>query len=85
MILAIELSQDTITLELSDKGRAVDIETAKYYHDIDDVLITSIDRLLKRNKIDIKSLKSYRILGNLGSDSTSYKIAQAFVEGLKVR
>ena len=48
-------------------------------------LITSLDRLLKRNNIDTTALKSYKILSNTGRDSTSYKIAAAFLEGLKVR
>jgi hypothetical protein len=49
------------------------------------VLITALDKLLKRNKLDAKVLKSYKILGNLGENSTSYKIAAIFVKGLRVK
>ena len=63
----------------------VDFETAKYYHDLSDVLISTLDKLLKRNKIDTTALKSFKINGNLGKDSTSYKITGAFLAALKTR
>lgn len=66
------------------KRCGVDFETAKYYHDISDVLISSLDKLLLRANIDIKSLKGYKIEGDMGASSTSYKIVSAFVEGLKI-
>ena len=47
-------------------------------------LINSLDNLLKRNKVDITTIKTYKILGNLGTDSTSYKIASAFIVGLQM-
>ena len=61
----------------------VDLQTAKYYHDLSEVLITTLDTLFKRTRIDTTALKSFKIKGNLGKDATSYKITQAFVEGLK--
>jgi hypothetical protein len=48
-------------------------------------LISALDKLLKRNKLDVKTLKSYKIISNLGKNSTSYKIAAAFIEGLKTK
>jgi hypothetical protein len=64
-------------------GVGVDSETSLYYHDLSDVLITSLDKLLKRNNIDTTALKSFKIRGNTGKNSASYKIAAAFIEGLK--
>lgn len=48
-------------------------------------LISGLDKLLKRNKMSPKALKTYKIQGNLGKDSTSHKIASAFVAALKLR
>ena len=70
-------------------------------------LITTLDKLLKRNNIDpirlfchtkakhskkaksngvgTTAISSFKIRGNIGKNSTSYKIAAAFIEGLKVR
>jgi hypothetical protein len=84
MTLQITLTQSEVALKLLQTKGRVDLETAKYYHDLSDVLITRLDKLLLKTNIDIKSLKSYKIRGNLGKDSTSYKIAAAFVEGLKI-
>lgn len=84
MELVITLNQGELRLEIRQKSRVIDFETAKYYHDLSDVLISIIDKLLKRTTLDLKAIKSYKIQGNLGTDSTSYKIASAFVEGLKV-
>ena len=83
MTLQINLSQSDITLKLLKNKRTIDMESLKYYHDLSNVLITGLDKLLRRNNIDIKLLKSYKILSNLGRDSTSYKIASAFIGGSK--
>lgn len=63
----------------------VDFETAEYYHDLGNVLITGLDKLLKRNRITPNVIKSYMLYSDLGQDSTSYKVASAFVEALKFR
>lgn len=82
--LIIKLSQEEIELKLLKDRVPIDLITAKYYHNLSDMLISSLDKLLKRNMLDPEAVKSYKILGNLGADSTSYKIAAAFVEGLKI-
>ncbi|MEX1063886.1 MAG: hypothetical protein WD898_00125 [Candidatus Paceibacterota bacterium] len=61
----------------------IDSESFSYYHNLDDLLISNLDKLLKRNSIDTTALNSFKITGNTGENSTSYKIAAAFVEGLK--
>ncbi len=66
----------------SFKG-GVDSETALYYHDLSDVLISSLDKLLKRNNIDTIALNSFKIQGNTSKNNTSRKIAVAFIGGLK--
>ena len=84
MKLVITLNQNELRLEIRQKGRVIDFETASYYHDLSDVLITILDKLLKRNSIDTTALNSFKIQGNTGENGTSYKIAAAFIEGLKV-
>jgi len=48
-------------------------------------LISALDKLLKRNRLDVRALKSYKIINDLGENSTSHKIAAAFIEGLKAK
>ena len=64
-------------------GVGVDFETALYYHDLSEKLITSLDKLLKRNNIDTTALNSFKIRGNTGKNSTPYKIVAVFIEGLR--
>jgi hypothetical protein len=85
MKLVINLNQNEFRLEIRQKGRVLDSETFSYYYDISEKLITSLDKLLKRNNIDATALNLFKIRGNTGKNSTSYKIAAAFVEGLRVR
>lgn len=114
MTLLTKIEAGKVTLKLLKNGRVIDIEEAKYYHDLSELLtplevadiikkgfvkkdgvviygelltglISALDKILKRNKLDVKTLKSYKIISNLGKNSTSYKIAAAFIEGLKTK
>lgn len=83
MDLVVILNSDTLWLKLLKNRQVIDIEAVKYYHNLSDMLISMLDKLLKRNMLDPEDVKGYKILGNLGADSTSHKIASAFVEALK--
>jgi hypothetical protein len=114
MTLLIKIEPNKVSLSLLKKGKVVDTEEKKYYHDLSEVLtplevadiikkgfvkkggtviygelltalISALDKLLKRNRLDVEALKSYKIIDNLGKNSTSYKIAGAFIEGLKTK
>ncbi|HEY4506941.1 MAG TPA: hypothetical protein VJH71_02150 [Candidatus Paceibacterota bacterium] len=84
MEIILDLNPNQLTIRILKKRMPIDTEVAKYYHDLSNVLIMTIDKILKRNRLDLKAVKRYKILSNLGPDSTSHKIAQAFIEGLKI-
>lgn len=84
LTLVISLGTSRITLKLASDRQIIDLEVFSYYHDLDVKLINHLDRLLKRNKIDIHSVKSYKILSDQGEKTTSHKIVEAVVCGLKV-
>ncbi len=81
--LDLDVKQFIIKMAILKKSRVLDSETFSYYHDLSEKLITSLDKLLKRNNIDTTALKSFKIRGNTGKNGTSYKIAAAFIEGLR--
>lgn len=83
MTLEITLGQDRAMLKLIKSGRVLDSEMFSYYHDLDDKLITCLDKLLRKHKIDITAIKDYKITGEASKNGTSGKIAQTVVEGLK--
>lgn len=85
MTLEIFMEKERVTMKLLKNGRTIDSETFLYYHDLSDVLITNLDKLLQRNSIDTSVLKLFKLQENIGENSTSYKIAAAFLEGLKVK
>lgn len=82
--LTTELSEGEFKLSLTQNSKVIDFEGSEYYHDLSDKLITCLDKLIKKNKIDIRSIKTHRIQGNLGLETTSHKIAETFVEALKL-
>lgn len=84
MTLIVKITKDEVALNLIQKGQMLDLKQTKYYHDLSEVLITALDRLARRTKISPTALKTFELHSDLGSDSTSYKIAAAFIEALKV-
>ncbi len=83
MILSIFVEQSKVTMAIMKGKEAIDSESFSYYHDLDALLISNLDKILERNSIDTTALNSFKIAGNTGENSTSYKIAAAFIEGLK--
>ena len=59
-------------------------EKTRVYKELLTGLISAIDKMSKRNNIDVTTIKDYKIRENLGENATSVKIAEAVVEGLKV-
>jgi len=80
-----DISEKLTPLEVSAIKRKGFIKRGKtvIYGELLTGLITSLDKLLKRNNIDTTALNSFKIRGNTGKNSTSYKIAAAFIEGLR--
>ena len=70
-------------MTLKQGQKDIDSEARSFERDLDKGLITALDTLLKRNNVDIADLKSYSLESSLKTESTSYKIVQAFIEGLK--
>lgn len=85
MGLTINLDHEKIILELTRNGRLIDSAGFSYYRDLEDKLITGLDKLLKRNRMGTHHLKSYKISENARENATSYKIVRAFIAGLKVK
>jgi len=47
------------------------------------VLITSVDKFLKKNRINALSLKTVRVDGRVDQNSSAYKIALTFIKAWK--
>jgi hypothetical protein len=72
-----------IQLRLFSDGREIDTVDFSFDSNLDTVLIESVDKLLKRNRITILSLREIAIVGQVDPNSSAYKIAQTFIEAQK--
>lgn len=72
-----------IQLQLNADGQQVDAVDFSFDSNLDTVLIETVDKLLKKNRITILSLREITVAGEVDPNSSAYKIAQTFIEALK--
>ena len=70
-------------LKLQEGKRLIDTLTFEFEANLDSVLISAVDKIIKRNRIETLSLKTVKVLGNVEKSSSAYKIAQTFIEAIK--
>ncbi len=72
-----------IRLELVRGRVSIDRLDFLFQGNLDDMLITSVDKILKKNRIETLSLKTVRIGGRVDKNSSAYKIALTFIKAWK--
>ena len=72
-----------VELKLLNGKRLIDTLTFEFESNLDSVLISAVDKIMKRNRIETLSLKTVKVAGNIEKSSSAYKIAQTFIEALK--
>ncbi len=72
-----------VELKLQDGRKLIDSLTFDFEANLDSVLISAVDKICKRNRIERLSLKTIQVLGNVEKSSSAYKIAQTFIEAIK--
>jgi len=66
------------------RGRVLtDTLTFEFEANLDSVLISAVDKIIKRNRIESLSLKTVKVSGNVEKSSSAYKIARTFIEAIK--
>jgi hypothetical protein len=87
MILSIKIDNNLkeITASLKDGRRVLDSIKIGAGKDLDYLLIASIDKLFKRNRINPTMLNSVSVVGHIDKNSSSHKIILAFVQALKAQ
>ncbi|HVZ11195.1 MAG TPA: hypothetical protein VG941_02170 [Candidatus Paceibacterota bacterium] len=74
-----------LKLEIEENGSVKDQLIISLDMRLDTLLVTSIDKILKKNRIDLAHLKSVTIGENIDPASVAYGIARAVAEALKPR
>lgn len=72
-----------VEIRLRNGKRLIDTLDFSFRGNLDNLLISSVDKILKENRIEALSLKTLRIGGKVDSNSSAYKIALAFVKAWK--
>ena len=65
------------TLETTD-GRQLDRETVPYHGPVDNILLTTVDNLIKRNRLHKFALKTVRGGQGIDKNSSLYRMVQSF-------
>jgi len=72
-----------VELKLMEGKKCIDTLTFEFEANLDSVLISAVDKICKRNRIETLSLKTVKVAGNIEKSSSAYKIAQTFIEAIK--
>ena len=72
-----------VELKLLKGKKLIDALDFSFKGNLDDMLISSVDKILKKNRIETLSLKTIKIEGDVDKNSSAYKIAQTFIEAVK--
>ena len=69
------------TLETAD-GRQLDRETVPYHGPVDNILLTTVDNLIKRNRLHKFALKAVRLGQGVDKNSSLYRMVQSFATAI---
>ena len=81
----IKKNKESVEVQLTEKGEVIDMLIMPLDFRFDTVLVTSIDKLLKRNRIARVSLLGIVLEGFEEESSMSSLIAKTVVEVLKIK
>ena len=83
LIINFTKNRGEVELKLLEGKKLIDSLTFNFDANLDEVLILTVDKILKRNRIESLSLKTVKVAGNIEQSSSAYKIAETFIEAIK--
>ena len=82
MKLIINIADNKVKAVLEDKNGIIDEEAFDLDNNLSEKLLPTIDKLLKRHKLEPAYLERAELEANLPDSYTTYRIAKAVVDGL---
>jgi len=77
--------QDALLLVLiGGDGTPLDREEVHYHGPVDNILLTTIDNLLNRNRVHKFALKTVQVGQGIDKNSSLYRIVQSFTAAISV-
>ena len=73
-----------VSLVLKNGKEVIDEVDLQFDRNLEHILISSLDKILNKNKMSLSSLKIMKIGGEVKKDSLSYQIATSFKKALNL-
>jgi len=73
-IIEIKLKERIITISLKEKGRVLDMLIFPEQGDLTEKLILLVDKIIKKNKLQLKDIQKIITKSDLKENFTSYRI-----------
>lgn len=82
MNIDIIIKNKQISLVLAEKRKKLDEISFPEDRNLSQKLLPAIDKILSRNKLNIKDIKKARLVSDIKEPCTSYRLAKAVVNGI---
>lgn len=82
MEIIVQIKNRQISVILVEKGKKLDELSFPEDHDLSQKLLPAIDKILSRNKLEMKDIKKTRLVSDIKEPYTSYRIAKAAVNSI---
>ena len=79
MLIKIDIKNNKLMLELIDKDIVVDSRSVMIYHNLSELILLELDKILEKNRIDRSTINLE--IGEMDADSVNYRILNAFRKG----
>ena len=83
--LTIDVKNNSVDMSLKQGEKTVDSLKFGYSRNLDNELISGVDKILKKNRLNISFSGCFLEFGKYPQNSTSSLITKAIAEGIKTR
>ncbi len=83
MQILLEIKADRIKISLRDKKNILDEVSFLEEKNLAEKLLPTIDKLLKKNKLQPQAIQDFQVKSDLGENFTTFRIAKTVVEAFK--
>jgi tRNA A37 threonylcarbamoyladenosine modification protein TsaB len=83
MKILLEIKEKKIKIILKDRKKILEELTFLEERNLSEKLLPTIDRLLKKNKLQPQDVKDFQLKSDLGENYTTFRIAKTVAEAFK--
>jgi len=83
MKILLEINAGRVGIILKDKKNILDKVFFLEERNLSEKLLPTIDKLLKKNKLQPQDVEDFQVISDLGENFTTFRIAKTVVEALR--